>query len=93
VAGHCLVVPRPARIGIGQRRGLHASSHAGRDPVAEGGAFSWRCVIGPFWARRAADLYWNSPFGPIRWRHAERDLMSCWLFLANTRRSSAVRNC
>jgi hypothetical protein len=46
-------------------------------------------------AQRPADLCWNSPFRPVRWRRAERNLLSRWLgdFLTNERRSSAVRNC
>lgn len=44
-------------------------------------------------AREPPDLYWNSPFGSVRWRRAERDLLSRWLSLANTWRNSAVWNC
>jgi hypothetical protein len=29
-------------------------------------------------ARGAADLYWNSPFGLVRWSRAERDDLYGW---------------
>src|ERR1017187_4917276 len=43
-------------------------------------------------ARVAAVLYWDDPFGPIRWRRADRYFLSRWLghLLANVRRSSAA---
>ena len=46
-------------------------------------------------ARRAADLYWDRPFGPVRWRRAERYFLARCLGypLANARRIAAVRNC
>ncbi len=32
-----------------------------------------------------AVLYWNNPFGPVRWRQAERRFLSCGCLLANAR--------
>ena len=36
-------------------------------------------------ARTAAVLYWNNPFGPVRWRHAERRFLSCGCLLVKAR--------
>ena len=48
-------------------------AHVVGDRITEVGQSLSRCVIIPVpgHAHTAADLYWNSPFGPIRWTSAD----------------------
>jgi Amidohydrolase family len=61
------------------------SPHSHRTIVQDGRVITNSKTASLADARRPAIRYWNNPFGPVRWRHAERRFLSCGCLLANAR--------